>query len=170
MSGNYVRTGRQYLPSEVLPHVKPSRRNRRTIYLGGHAVRVGSLRLQCFKKSLVCARCGAKGLYFVLERHYDQELYHLNLYTRNGDTEVLMTQDHILARADGGADHIDNLQTMCAPCNTAKSSMIEQAETEEDREMLRREARRRVQRRKKRRQERQRQARKRKFHQIKEAA
>lgn len=46
---------------------------------------------------------------------------HFNLYhvgPRGG--LVLMTKDHIIPKSKGGQDHINNLQTMCSPCNNRK--------------------------------------------------
>ena len=37
----------------------------------------------------------------------------------NGN-EVLMTKDHIWAKANGGKSNLANYQTMCHPCNHAK--------------------------------------------------
>ena len=39
--------------------------------------------------------------------------------------DVLFTKDHILPKYWGGRDHLDNLQTMCGPCNFEKGSTIE---------------------------------------------
>ena len=52
--------------------------------------------------------------------------YHLNLYAvdNNGD-EILMTKDHILPHSKGGADDINNYQTMCKLCNEAKGNKLE---------------------------------------------
>jgi len=36
--------------------------------------------------------------------------------------EVLMTHDHIVPRSKGGKNHISNVQTMCAPCNSKKGN------------------------------------------------
>lgn len=33
------------------------------------------------------------------------------------------TQDHVIAKAKGGTDHIDNLVLCCRPCNYEKSDM-----------------------------------------------
>lgn len=48
---------------------------------------------------------------------------HFNLYHvgKHGGL-VLMNKDHIIPKSKNGPDHIDNLQTMCAPCNTRKGS------------------------------------------------
>jgi 5-methylcytosine-specific restriction endonuclease McrA len=35
---------------------------------------------------------------------------------------VLMTQDHIMPRSKGGANRLENLQTMCCVCNNRKGN------------------------------------------------
>ncbi len=40
-------------------------------------------------------------------------------------SEQNLTLDHQLARAQGGTNHISNLQMLCAKCNVAKS-LVEQ--------------------------------------------
>lgn len=41
-----------------------------------------------------------------------------------GSTESL-TADHIVPVAKGGTNDLDNLQTMCEPCNTFKGSRLD---------------------------------------------
>lgn len=49
--------------------------------------------------------------------------YHFNLYAIDKDgNEVLMTKDHILAKARGGKDRISNYQTCCKVCNETKGA------------------------------------------------
>ena len=96
------------------------------VEINGKMVGVSSLRLQTFaKKGTTCAKCGAEASYFALERdlcHAASESgYHLNLWGVDADGDpMLFTHDHILARALGGKDHIDNTQTMCCHCNWEK--------------------------------------------------
>lgn len=81
-----------------------------------------------WKKHGVCCcieSCSKKGLFFASERTpgsgsmYNE--WHLNLYGIDDDgDEVLMTQDHVLAKGNGGADTVDNLQPMCYPHNQKK--------------------------------------------------
>lgn len=89
-------------------------------------VRVSSPRLKTFKDSVVCAGCGISGAFFAIEQAINDggQGPHLNMYAvlENGK-EVLMTADHIIALADGGKDSLDNLQTMCYPCNHKKASL-----------------------------------------------
>ena len=47
------------------------------------------------------------------------------LWTREqwgGDVPFDITIDHILARANGGSDEVENLQTLCRPCNSRKGA------------------------------------------------
>lgn len=93
-------------------------------------VRVGvsSLRLRCFKRSPVCVKCGRIGNVFVAEKSVENDVSpHLNLYAKLPDgSMVLMTHDHIIPKSRGGANHISNAQTMCAPCNHKKSDDMPQ--------------------------------------------
>ena len=101
------------------PHLKA-----RAVVLG-HKVKVSTLRLQSFKvHGVTCVTCGVVGAAFFVERT-NQETPHLNLYTAD---DVLMTRDHIVATADGGADTLENSQTMCFPCNCAKDSLTHKQE------------------------------------------
>lgn len=88
-------------------------------------VKLNTLRLQCFAKSLSCILCGIKGEYFLLQRlKGSNETPHLNLYAVNSEGErVLMTKDHLVPKSKGGKDTLDNLNTMCFPCNVLKGSL-----------------------------------------------
>lgn len=86
-----------------------------------------SSRLLTFlRNGITCKKCGLNGAFFALERDIYQpqakgDKYHLNLYASLEDgTEVLMTKDHILAKANGGKNALDNYQTMCVACNCEK--------------------------------------------------
>ena len=97
---------------------KPSKVN-----VNGQMINTKSLRLQTFaEKGLVCSCCGRIGTHFALERGVNTTAYHMNLWSidEHGD-EYLMTHDHILARSLGGADNLNNTQTMCSPCNAEKA-------------------------------------------------
>lgn len=92
----------------------------------GQTVGISSLRLRTFAShGTTCVHCGLEGAHFAIERNLADEKnnapYHLNLYGINEKgEEVLFTHDHILARALGGKDVIDNTQTMCCFCNWTK--------------------------------------------------
>lgn len=89
-------------------------------------VKMTSLRyLTFFEKGTVCISCGLKGKFFALERHSNSpqdKRPHFNLYGYKGGKEIMLTKDHIIARVNGGKDHISNMQTMCSPCNVKKGS------------------------------------------------
>ena len=99
---------------------------------GNDIIPVVSLRYQVFARSLVCVSCGLEGKYFAKERSAKKlrdgsgfkataKAWHFNLYAMRADgREVLMTKDHVLPRSKGGPDVLENLQTMCAPCNCRK--------------------------------------------------
>jgi hypothetical protein len=67
-----------------------------------------------------CVACGLEGKYFFLERHSTEKSAHFNLYGLQDGNYVLMTKDHILAKSNGGANHVRNYQTMCSICNNLK--------------------------------------------------
>jgi 5-methylcytosine-specific restriction endonuclease McrA len=90
-----------------------------------------SIRYKVFRQSLSCKHCGLRGEYFAVEKHihgYDASVentrYHLNLYARVGDEEILFTKDHILPKSLGGKDDLENLQTLCVKCNHKKGNNI----------------------------------------------
>ena len=100
------------------------RKNERVI-LCGYPVKISTLKLQTFKKSIVCARCGRKGNVFKLETRAGENP-HLNLYHSTIEAgEILMTRDHIIPLCRNGPDNLANLQTMCSPCNTMKADRIQ---------------------------------------------
>ena len=104
-----------------------TRRGVSKIDFDGDLIKGNSQRYQTFfTKGCKCVTCGIEGKYFAKERLIDQSTYHLNLYAidKNGN-EVLMTKDHILPRSKGGANSINNYQTMCQPCNMKKANKID---------------------------------------------
>lgn len=88
-----------------------------------YKVRVYSQRYLVFKNNLTCVVCGLKG-----EKVYlDQEKKncnnaHFNLYGVENGQLVLMTKDHIIPKARGGKNYLQNYQTMCCICNNLKSN------------------------------------------------
>jgi len=89
-------------------------------------LKLDSLRLRTFLKSIECAFCGIKGEYFLLEKQVNNKqnhLPHFNLYAVDPVSgPILMTHDHIVSRSNGGANNISNTQTACTLCNQAKQS------------------------------------------------
>ena len=89
-----------------------------------HNVYTTSLRYKTFiEKGYSCACCGRTGVYYALEKSKgsNKNRAHFNLYSSD---DVLMTKDHILPKSKGGADCIENMQTMCTICNRAKGSSV----------------------------------------------
>jgi len=114
----YLRLG-TFALDDVLPHVGQKAR----LY-AGQLVRMGSLRLQVFaRKGTTCVTCGRAGTYFALERQAGslQKRWSLHLYADDG---VILTRDHIVPSASGGANTLRNLQPMCWPCNQEKSKLV----------------------------------------------
>ena len=70
--------------------------------------------------------CGIEGKFFLKQKsHADESHYHMNLYALKYDgTRVLMTRDHIMPRSKGGSNNLENLQTMCGPCNWKKADSL----------------------------------------------
>jgi ADP-ribose pyrophosphatase len=85
---------------------------------------MNSDRYYCFNKNPKCICCGLEGEVLILELHRNQKEKnpHFNFYARQAGQLILMTKDHIVAKANGGRDMRDNLQTMCTICNHLKGS------------------------------------------------
>lgn len=95
-----------------------------SIVVDGYDVYTTSLRYKTFiEKGYKCVCCGRTGAYYVLEKSHGSNLRraHFNLYSDDG---VLMTKDHILPKSKGGADRIENMQTMCTICNVNKGNSV----------------------------------------------
>jgi len=93
------------------------------MFIDGDKFNARSQRYVLFKtKGTVCVSCGLVATYFRKEKFPNDAGYHLNLYGIDhiGD-EVLLTKDHIRAKANGGRNKLENYQTMCSPCNHHKA-------------------------------------------------
>lgn len=93
----------------------------------GHPVRMNSQRYHLFaQKGCQCVQCGITGAYFALEKdpYSSSDLFHFNLYGLRDDDEIMITKDHIIPRAKGGANKLTNYQPMCSPCNNAKADSM----------------------------------------------
>ena len=120
-----------YVAEEILPIIGGEKKADKRTNFDGHSVHVSGLRLATFKeKGIQCVTCGITGMFFALERAAasaakDPKLpFHFNLYAHDADgLEVLMTHDHIISRANGGADNLSNAQPMCSPCNGEKGRL-----------------------------------------------
>lgn len=77
-----------------------------------------------------CAKCGLKAKFFAREREKGKkkrhQKWHLALYgITNSGQEVKMTKDHIVPKAKGGKNNINNYQVLCYDCNQKKSDRME---------------------------------------------
>jgi len=127
-----------YSPEEVFAWIEANQSTKerpmpKRVDMDGHPMKVYSLRYENFMANgMACCVCGIKGDRFYKERNFtvggkstaDNGEYHFNLYAIDSEgDEVLMTKDHIIAKALGGSDHVPNMQPMCTVCNNTKGSM-----------------------------------------------
>lgn len=110
---------REYINS-ILPHISKFTYKHE---LDNVSFNLCSLRLNTFKfKGLDCVCCGRKGTHFRIQRTKNSnENYHIGLWSDDG---IQMTKDHIIPKSFGGADNLNNMQTMCDRCNSKKSNKI----------------------------------------------
>jgi 5-methylcytosine-specific restriction endonuclease McrA len=130
MNCNYDRKSKhsidQIMP--LIPEKDVYSRSKHKTDIDGDIIKMNSQRYQVFKNSLTCVTCNCVGSFFAKERNQNingvptSETFHLNLYSIKNGEEMLMTKDHIVARANGGKNHLDNYQTMCSECNEEKGS------------------------------------------------
>lgn len=103
----------------------PAGKARRTMYVNGKplTIKMGSLRLQCFRANRACAACGIPISHASLngDRVRGPEQPHINMWAADGR---LMTRDHIVPVSRGGANTLENSQTMCEVCNTLKGNQM----------------------------------------------
>jgi len=117
-----VRMPKKYSIEEMLPKIGVGKRR---IKLDGDTVNIRSKTLRNFKEhGTKCVSCGVEGKYFVKERLEDRKNYFLSLYGVKYGKEVLMTRDHIIPKAKGGIDNMENFQTMCFDCNSNKGDIM----------------------------------------------
>lgn len=126
----------EFTLEEILPYIgfaetegKP-RKNTILLSTGeGETVCVNlhSLRLRTFQRyGIRCVKCGVEGTKFRLQKFKTQPHVkpHLGLWggvDQNGN-ETMITKDHIIPKAKGGKDTLDNMQPMCRRCNAEKGS------------------------------------------------
>ena len=91
----YIRVDKEYPISFVIGKIGVG-----ILWVGGHAVKMWSMRYRTFAKSTICGICGREGRYFRLEKnalHANTEgnSWHFNLYSvePNGD-ETLIEVSH----------------------------------------------------------------------------
>lgn len=112
-------------PDEVLEHVNVNAAPRAFVVGGvSYTVKISSSRLRTFRRSRVCAICGVVGTRMVLELPIDTEIPHFNLYAEEDGELVLMTQDHVKPRSQGGGSEEENLRTACHTCNNIRGNDV----------------------------------------------
>jgi 5-methylcytosine-specific restriction endonuclease McrA len=92
-----------------------------------YSVSMGSARYRVFvRDGKTCLCCGRRGVKMLLQKHrMDDPKPHFNLYAYDSEKgPILMTKDHIVPKSRGGSNRLDNLQTMCAPCNESKGAHV----------------------------------------------
>jgi len=78
-------------------------------------------RMRVFRnKGVVCASCGRKGTVIFMDQTKNDPKPFPNLYIKTKKSYVVMNVDHIIPKAKGGKNAYENLQPMCAPCNSRK--------------------------------------------------
>ena len=75
------------------------------------------------QKGTTCQICQTEGIYVVSGIYKGGNTVKKTrlLFDENF---VMMTRDHILARANGGKTVLENLQTLCATCNNKKADKV----------------------------------------------
>ena len=94
----------------------------------GKSIDTFSVKLKTFvDHGTVCKCCGIHAIFFAVEfeKTDKKKSIILNLYSidDNGE-EVLMNADHRLPKFRGGSNGVDNMQTMCQPCNLRKGCKL----------------------------------------------
>lgn len=106
---------------EVMPFINKDDGKKEYEYEGTkYLVKMNSHRYFIFRECMSCVACGLPGTKMFLECHPADQSPHFNLYGEEDGKLILMTKDHIHARAFGGEDRHSNYQTMCLTCNHLK--------------------------------------------------
>ena len=101
---------------EGLELIKDARIDSPPLYIAGERVKRASdyQRFAVLSQGpLTCFECGVVGTHFMIERHRNENYYHINAYA--GDK--LLTWDHIVPRSLGGGNHVHNGRVACEACN-----------------------------------------------------
>jgi len=108
---------------DVFPFITFEKSRREYVVNGvAYSVKMDSERYHLFKESRACSACGLVGTRLMLDIIRGANSPHFNLYAEENGALVLMTKDHIIPRSAGGTNALDNLRTMCAPCNEVRGS------------------------------------------------
>ena len=124
---------------EVMPFIS-EQDSKRDYQIGDktYSVRMNSDRYFVFRDNPSCVACGLQGTKMILDLNPGDQSPHFNLYAEEDGRYVLMTKDHILAKACGGKDELTNYTTCCAICNNLKGHYdLSYAQVNELRELYR---------------------------------
>lgn len=120
-----------YPPQMILPYLGDYERD-----YDGDLIWMGDDRYQNFQQhGTICANCGLEGTYFRKQRtpgprNREYCRYHFNLYGQDSQGQaVMLTKDHIIPKAKGGADALYNYQPLCVTCNGQKVDNLPTRET-----------------------------------------
>jgi 5-methylcytosine-specific restriction endonuclease McrA len=117
---------------DIIPLEKNSDLPRKKEFFGEHVKLTSPRYLVYATKGTTCAHCGITGTFFAIEQSLAQNTkkFHLNLYAIDKKTgeEVMLTVDHIVPKAKGGPDRLENKQPLCFRCNNKKGDKLLQSE------------------------------------------
>lgn len=91
------------------------------LYIQGERVRAKSefRRFEVLVQGpLKCFDCGCEATHFMIERHKNENAYHINAYAGSR----MLTWDHIIPRSLGGSDHVHNARVACEICNVRRGN------------------------------------------------
>jgi hypothetical protein len=118
------RSNKRYSMNEVFSLVPDDFMTRKCIDFDGDKTKFSSLKLLTFKKNNKCYICGNEGSYFVKEKHFDEQDWHLSLYGIDKDgKEFRMSKEYIVPLKKGGTENISNTRTICEHCLLAKDAI-----------------------------------------------
>ena len=121
---NHIVVLKKFTAEEILTLIRAEVQTLGINHMGSnYTVKLNKQRYVVFAKSPKCCVCQLEGTEVRIEKQSSDKTPHLNLYGfDNQKNPVLMTQDHILPKSQGGSDSYENLQTMCVVCNNLKAN------------------------------------------------